>query len=189
LARHAPHLVLHLGHVAMEKGGPKYYEVKDAVKDKVKERRRAQLKDKLKERRQVQQEQSMGEHLFTFTKEQAKFAEIEKAFDELEKELEKSNSMPPTIPRLPTKKAFDELEKELKKGSPKPPTKKTFEQLGKKQPHASDDARQLAASLGADLSQVEGSGPGGLITSADVLDVFLGRYGTSSRPHSPECVE
>jgi pyruvate/2-oxoglutarate dehydrogenase complex dihydrolipoamide acyltransferase (E2) component len=137
LARHAPQLVVHLGHVAIEKGGPKYYEVKDAVKDKV------------KERRQVQQEQSMGEHLFTFTNEQAKFAEIEKA--------------------------FDELEKELKKGSPKPPTKKAFEQLGKKQPHASDDARQLAASLGADLSQVEGSGPGGLITSADVLDVFLGR--------------
>jgi pyruvate/2-oxoglutarate dehydrogenase complex dihydrolipoamide acyltransferase (E2) component len=159
LARHAPHLVLHLGHIAMEKGGPKYYEVKDAVKDKV------------KERRQVQQEQSMGEHLLTFGKEQAKFAEIEKAFDE----LEKSNSMPPTIPRLPTKKAFDELEKELKKGSPKPSTKKAFEQQGKKQPHASDDARQLAASLGTDLSQVEGSGPGGLITSADVLDVFLGR--------------
>ena len=138
LARHAPHLVLHLGHIAMEKGGPKYYEVKDAVKDKVKERRR-----------QVQQEQSMGEHLLTFGREQAKFAEIEKA--------------------------FDELEKELKKGSPKPSTKKAFEQQGKKQPHASDDARQLAASLGADLSQVEGSGPGGLITSADVLDVFLGR--------------
>jgi pyruvate/2-oxoglutarate dehydrogenase complex dihydrolipoamide acyltransferase (E2) component len=159
LARHAPHLVLHLMHIAMEKGGPEYYEVKDAVKDKA------------KERRQVQQEQSMGEHLFTFTKEQAKLAEIEKAFDE----LEKSNSMPPTIPRVPTKKAFDELEKELKKGSPKPSTKKAFEQLGKKQPHASADARHLAASLGEDLSQVEGSGPGGLITSADVLDAFLGR--------------
>jgi pyruvate/2-oxoglutarate dehydrogenase complex dihydrolipoamide acyltransferase (E2) component len=157
LARHAPQLVVHLGHVALEKGGPTYYEYKDKLKDKVKERRR------------VQQEQSMGEHLFT--KEQAKFAEIEKAFDE----LEKSNPMVPTIPKLPTKIAFDELEKELKKSSPQPPTKKAFEQLVKKQPHASDDARQLAASLGADLSQVEGSGPGGLITSADVLDVFLGR--------------
>jgi hypothetical protein len=74
LAHGLAHTWPHLVHFGREKAGPKYYELKD------------DLKDKLKERRRAQQEQSMGEPRLTFlSKEQEKIAKIEKAAEELEK--------------------------------------------------------------------------------------------------------
>jgi pyruvate/2-oxoglutarate dehydrogenase complex dihydrolipoamide acyltransferase (E2) component len=102
----------------------------------------AEKYNEVKERRRAQQERSMGEPLA------ARFPAIEKAAEELRQRE----------PHLTKSQAI---------------AKATFLDASiNKQPQASDDARNLAANLGVDLSQVKGSGPGGLITPADVLNAW-----------------
>ncbi len=92
----------------------------------------------MKQARRAQQEQSMGAHLAT------RYPFIEKAAEELRRRE----------PHLTKEQAIAKAT--------------LLDQAIKKQSQVSAEAKQLANVLSVDLSQVGGSGLGGLITPADV---------------------